>query len=153
MTKLSFFDVEYAGKRKHARREKFLEEMDRAAPWDTFLVLIEPLHPKPGNGRRPFVFRAMLRIHLMRNWFGDSDPAMEDSLYAVTPLPRLASPSLTRGRVPGETTILNFWRLLERHNMVPKLFAAVSACLTDKGMLLRQGTIVDATLIHIPPSP
>jgi hypothetical protein len=68
MTKLSFFDVEYAGKRKRARGEKILEEMDRAVPWDAFLALIEPLHPKAGNGRRPFVFKAMLRIHLMQNW-------------------------------------------------------------------------------------
>jgi transposase, IS5 family len=76
---------------------------------------------------------------------------MEEAQYAVTPLPRFASLSPTRGSVPDETMILNFWRLLEQHDLAPKLFAAVSAYLTDKGMLLRQGIIVDATIIHVPP--
>jgi IS5 family transposase len=59
---------------------------------------------------------------------------------------------LTRGSVPDETTILNFRRLLETHDLAPKVLAAVNAYLTDKGLLLRQGTIVDATIIHAPSS-
>lgn len=152
MTQLSFSDAEYAGKRKRTRRERFLEEMDQVVPWDALLGLIEPAYPKAGNGRRPYPLKTMLRIHLMQNWFGYSDPAMEEALYEVAPLRRFAGLSLARGRVPDETTILNFRRLLERHELAPKLFAAVNAHLSDKGLMLRQGTIVDATIIHAPPS-
>lgn len=152
MTQLSFSDAEYAGQRKRTRREKFLEEMDQVVPWDALLALIGPVYPKAGNGRRPYALKTMLRIHLMQNWFGYSDPAMEEALYEVAPLRRFAGLSLTRGSVPDETTILNFRRLLERHELAPKLFAAVNAHLTDRGLLLREGTIVDATIIHAPPS-
>ena len=152
MTQLSFSDAEYAGKRKQTRREKFLDEMEQVVPWKALLGLIEPVYPKAGNGRRPYPLKTMLRIHLMQNWFGYSDPAMEEALYEVAPLRRFAGLSLTRGSVPDETTILNFRRLLEQHALGAELLAAVNSHLSDKGLLLRQGTIVDATIIHAPSS-
>ncbi len=152
MTQLSFSDAEYAGKRKQTRREKFLAEMEQVVPWEALLGLIEPAYPKAGNGRRPYALKTMLRIHLLQNWFGYSDPAMEEALYEVAPLRRFAGLSLTRGSVPDETTILNFRRLLETHALAPKVLAAINTHLTDQGLLLRQGTIVDATIIHAAPS-
>jgi IS5 family transposase len=152
MTQMSFSDAEYAGKRKQTRRETFLAEMEQVVPWNALLALVEPVYPKAGKGRRPYPMKMMLRIHLLQNWFGYSDPAMEEALYEVAPLRRFAGLSLTRGSVPDETTILNFRRLLETHDLTPKVFAAVNAYLTDKGLLLRQGTIVDATIIHAPSS-
>lgn len=152
MTQLSFSDAEYAGKRKQTRREKFLAEMEQVVPWEVLLGLIEPAYPKAGNGRRPYALKTMLRIHLLQNWFGYSDPAMEEALYEVAPLRRFAGLSLTRGSVPDETTILHFRRLLETHALAPKVLAAINSHLTDQGLLLRQGTIVDATIIHAAPS-
>jgi IS5 family transposase len=152
MTQLSFSDAEYAGKRKQTRREKFLAEMEQVVPWEALLGLIEPAYPKAGNGRRPYALKTMLRIHLLQNWFGYSDPAMEEALYEVAPLRRFAGLSLTRGSVPDETTILNFRRLLETNALAPKVLAAINTHLTDQGLLLRQGTIVDATIIHAAPS-
>ena len=152
MTQLSFSDAEYGGKRKQTRRDVFLSEMERVVPWEALLALIEPVYPKAGKGRHPYALGTMLRIHLMQNWFGYSDPAMEEALYEVAPLRRFADLSLTRGRVPDETTILNFRRLLETHDLAPRILAAVNADLSQRGLLLRQGTIVDATIIHAPPS-
>ena len=152
MTQLSFSDAEYTGKRKQTRREKFLAEMEQVVPWEALLGLIEPAYPKAGNGRRPYALKTMLRIHLLQNWFGYSDPAMEEALYEVAPLRRFAGLSLTRGSVPDETTILHFRRLLETHALAPKVLAAINTHLTDRGLLLRQGTIVDATIIHAAPS-
>ena len=152
MTQMIFADAEYAGKRKQTRRETFLAEMEQVVPWDALLALVESVYPTAGRGRRPYPLRMMLRIHLLQNWFGYSDPAMEEALYKVAPLRRFAGLSLTRGSVPNETTILNFRRFLETHDLAPKVLAAVNAYLTDKGLLLRQGTIVDATIIHAPSS-
>jgi IS5 family transposase len=152
MTQMSFSDAEYAGKRKQTRREKFLAEMEQVVPWKALLAVIEPVYPKAGNGRRPYALKTMLRIHLMQNWFGYGDPAMEEALYEVAPLRRFAGLSLTRGSVPDETTILNFRRLLETHGLAPTILATINAHLTDQGLLLRQGTIVDATIVHAPSS-
>jgi IS5 family transposase len=152
MSQLSFSDAEYAGKRKQTKREKFLAEMEQVVPWDALLALIEPVYPRAGNGRRPYLLATMLRVHLMQNWYGYSDPGMEEALYEVAPLRRFAGLSLSRGSVPDETTILNFRRLLEKHDLSAKVFATVNGYLGDKGMLLREGTIVDATIIHAPPS-
>jgi IS5 family transposase len=97
--------------RKATRRDVFLAEMEIVVPWSALLALIEPVYPKAGRGRQPYPLQTMLRVHLMQNWFGYSDPAMEEALYEVAPLRRFAGLSLTRGSVPDETTILNFRRL------------------------------------------
>ena len=152
MTQMTFSGAEYAGKRKQTRREKLLAEMDQVVPWDALLAVIDPVYPKAGKDRRPYPLKMMLRIHLLQNWFGYSDPAMEEALYEVAPLRRFAGLSLTRGSVPDETTILNFRRLLETHDLAPEVLATINTYLTDKGLLLRQGTIVDATIIHAPSS-
>ena len=151
MSQMSFGDAEYAGKRKRTRREVFLAEMDQVVPWSRLLALIEPLYPKAGNGRPPYPLATMLRVHLMQNWFGLSDPGMEEALYEIAPLRQFAHLSLTRP-IPDETTILNFRRLIEAHELAPKLLQTVNAHLCRKGLLLKQGTIVDATIIAAPSS-
>jgi IS5 family transposase len=152
MTQMSFSDAEYAGKRKRTRREAFLSEMDKVVPWDALLMLIEPHYPKAGKGRHPYPIKTMLRIHFMQQWFGYSDPAMEEALYDVAPVRKFANLSLSSGNVPDETTILNFRRLLEQHGLAEKILAAVNRHLDARGLLLRQGTVIDATIIHAPSS-
>ena len=151
MSQMSFGDAEYAGKRKRTRREVFLAEMDKVVPWPRLLALIEPHYPKAGNGRPPYPLATMLRVHLMQNWFGLSDPGMEEALYEIAPLRQFAHLSLTRP-IPDETTILNFRRLIEAHDLAPKLLQTVNAHLCRKGLMLKQGTIVDATIIAAPSS-
>ncbi len=151
MNQLTFGDSEYGVKRKQTRRELFLAEMEKVVPWDALLALIAPVYPKGGNGRPPYPLQTMLRIHLMQNWFGYSDPAMEEALYEVTPVRKFAGLSLTQA-LPDETTILNFRRRLEVNELAPKLLATVNAHLGQRGLLLRSGTIVDATIIHAPSS-
>lgn len=152
MKQLSFSDAEYAGKRKRTRREVFLAEMDKVVPWARLAALIEPVYPKAGNGRRPYPLETMLRIHFMQQWFSLSDPAMEETLYDIASMRGFAGLSLTRGSVPDETTILNFRHLLEKHQLAEQLLAQINALLSERGLLLRQGTIVDATIISAPSS-
>jgi IS5 family transposase len=113
MKQMTFADAEYVGKRKQTRKELSLIEMDRVVPWKGLITLIEP-HCSNGDGGRPsYSLMAMLRVHLLQNWFGYSDPAMEEALYETTILRQFARLSLER--IPDETTILNFRRLLEKH--------------------------------------
>ena len=150
MTQMTFADAEYAGKRKQTRKELFLIEMDQVVPWKGLIALIEPHYPKGEGGRPAYPLMAMLRVHLMQNWFGYSDPAMEEALYETTILRQFAGLSLER--IPDETTILNFRRLLEKHELAAGILAVINGYLGDRGLSLRQGTIVDATLIHAPSS-
>lgn len=150
MKQMTFADAEYAGKRKQTRKELFLIEMDQVVPWKGLIVLIEPHYPKGEGGRPSYPLLAMLRVHLLQNWFGYSDPAMEVALYETTILRQFAGLSLER--IPDETTILNFRRLLERHELAAGIIGVINGYLGDRGLSLRQGTIVDATLIHAPSS-
>ena len=150
MKQMTFADAEYAGKRKQTRRELFLIEMDQVVPWQGLIALIEPHYPSGEGGRPAYPLMAMLRVHLMQNWFGYSDPAMEEALYETTILRQFAGLSLER--IPDETTILNFRRLLEKHELAAGILAVINGYLGDRGLSLRQGTIVDATLINAPSS-
>ena len=150
MSQLSFSEAEFAGKRKQTRREKFLSQMERAVPWKVFAELMEPHYPKPGNGRRPYPLETMLRIHFMQLWFSLSDPAMEEALYDSFSMRQFAR--LADGRVPDETTILNFRHLLEQHGIAEEALEAVNLLLQDQGIQVRKGTIVDATIIDAPSS-
>ena len=150
MKQMTFADAEYAGKRKQTRKELFLIEMDQVVPWQGLIALIEPHYPKGEGGRPAYPLMAMLRVHLMQNWFGYSDPAMEEALYETTILRQFSGLSLER--IPDETTILNFRRLLEKHELAAGILAVINGYLGDRGLSLRQGSIVDATLIHAPSS-
>jgi IS5 family transposase len=151
MSQISFSDAEYAGKRKKTRREVFLEEMEQVVPWKALLKVIEPHYPVAGRGRRPYPLGAMLRVHLMQNWFALSDPATEEALYEIASLRNFAGLSLSEP-IPDETTILNFRHMLEESDLAEDIFKQVNAHLSRKGLLLKRGSIVDATIIAAPSS-
>jgi IS5 family transposase len=153
MEQRSFGDVNgFRRQNKVTRREQFLEEMERVMPWKRLQARIVPVYPVAGNGRRPYPLATMLRIHLMQQWFGYSDPAMEDALHEVPLLRKFAGLDAGVDSMPDETTILNFRHLLEENHLAETLFGEVVALLTERGFILRQGTIVDATLIAAAPS-
>mgnify|MGYP003584104650 FL=1 len=151
MSQISFADAEYAGKRKKTRREVFLEEMEQVVPWKVLLKIIEPPYPVAGRGRRPYALEPMLRVHLMQNWFALSDPAMEEALYEIASLRNFAGLNLSEP-IPDETTILNFRHLLEEYDLAEDILKQVNAHLVRKGLLLKRGSIVDATIIAAPSS-
>ena len=152
MSQMSFSSLAFAEKKKVTRREQFLVEIDQVTPWATLEALIEPYYAKAGKGRRPMPLGMMLRIYFMQQWFALSDPGMEDALYDSHSMQRFAGLELGQDAIPDETTILHFRHLLERHNLTQQLFNAVRDLLQDKGILVKSGTITDATIIHAPSS-
>jgi len=148
----TFASLAFAGKKKQTKREKFLTEMDRVVPWKPLLALIEPHYPRAGNGRRPMPLERMLRVYFLQQWYGLSDPGMEEALYDIESVRRFAGIELGEEEIPDETTILNFRHLLEKHQLTEKLLEEVNQYLSEKKLLLREGTIVDATLISAPSS-
>jgi len=151
MAQLTFGDADFAGKGKQTRKERFLSEMEQVVPWSVLVRLIEPVYPVAGNGRQPYPLETMLRVHLMQNWFSLSDPGMEDALYDMPALRQFARLS-SLASIPDETTILNFRRRIEEYELAPEILARVNRHLARKGLMVKHGTMVDATIIDAPTS-
>jgi IS5 family transposase len=148
----SFSQAEYAGKKRPTRRDKFLAEMEQVVPWARLVDRLRPLYPKGVRGRPPIGLERMLRIYFLQQWYGLADEALEDALYDSQALRGFAGIDLNRDPVPDATTVLHFRHWLERHELTRALFDEVAAMLEERGLLMRQGTIVDATIIAAPPS-
>ncbi len=140
---------------KRTRKRVFLDEMNLVVPWTELVSLIQPFSAKAGGakgGRPPFPVETMLRIHFLQQWFGLSDPAMEEALHDTPLYCEFAHLDPGATRLPDESTILRFRHLLEEHELSIQLLATINATLATKGMMLKTGTVVDATLIAAPTS-
>ena len=148
----TFASMAWSAKGKVTRRERFLAEMDAVIPWARLIELIEPHYPKAGNGRQPLGLEKMLRIYFLQQWFNLSDPQAEDAIYDSESMRRFARVELGDDVVPDESTILRFRHLLERHGLTKAIFDEIRDLLEARGLFLRAGTIVDATIIAAPSS-
>ena len=149
---MSFAQNEYAGKKKVTRRERFLGEMERVVPWARLCGVIEPHYPKGERGRPPIGIERMLRIYFLQQWYALADEALEDALYDSQAMRTFAGIDLSVEAVPDATTLLKFRHLLEAHDLTQQIFAEVGALLSERKLLMREGTIVDATIIAAPSS-
>ena len=136
---------------RRTRKQEFLAQMERVVPWAALVELIAPYYPEGKNGRPPFALETMLRVHFLQQWFSLSDPAMEEAFFDV-PVYRQFAQLDAHGRLPDESTILRFRHRLEKHKLAEQILATVNDLLTAKGLLLKAGTAVDATLIAAPSS-
>ena len=151
MSQSTFADLEYEGKKRKTRRERFLERMEGLIPWEELEERIRPFYPKAGRGQRPYELSTMLRVHCVQLFYNLSDPGMEDMLYEVESVRRFTGLRLS-GPLPDETTILNFRHLLEEHGLGTGLFEEINRHLESQGLRLQEGTIVDASIIAAPSS-
>ena len=149
---MSFAQAEYSCKKKTTRREKFLAQMEQVVPWSRLVALIEPHYPKGRRGRPPVGLERMLRIYFLQQWYGLADEALEDAIYDSQALRDFAGIDLSSESVPDATTLLHFRHLLEEHALTKGIFDEVNAHLEGKKLLLREGTLVDATIIAAPSS-
>jgi IS5 family transposase len=136
---------------KKTRKREFLQEMEQVVPWAALVERIAPYYPEGRNGRPPFSLQTMLRVHFMQQWFSFSDPAMEEAFFD-TPLYREFAHLPEFERVPDESTILRFRHRLEKHKLADAILEEVNTLLSERGLLLKTGTVVDATLIAAPSS-
>lgn len=148
----SFAHAEYARKKKVTRRDKFLAEMEEVVPWARLVKLIEPHYPKGRRGRPPVGIERMLRIYFLQQWYGLADEALEDTIYDSQAMRGFAGIDLSGQGVPDATTLLKFRHLLEAHELTKSIFNEVNAMLEEKKLLMREGTLVDATIIAAPSS-
>ncbi|SCK54620.1 transposase, IS5 family [Variovorax sp. HW608] len=136
---------------RRTRKVVFLDEMELVVPWSELVALIAAHAPRKSTGRPPFAPETMLRIHFLQQWFGLSDLAMEEALFEVSLYREFAGLRSTE-RIPDRVSILRFRHLLEEHDLAQQILATVNATLAGKGLMLKSGTVVDATLIAAPSS-
>lgn len=149
----SFSELEYANKKKRTRRDRFPCEIEAVTPWAALVAELEGFYPKGGGrGRPPIGLERMLRMYVAQQCFGLSDEGIEDALYDSQSIRRFVGINLARESAPDATTLLKFRRLLEAHKLTERIFEAIKGHLADKGLLLREGSIVDATIIAAPAS-
>ncbi|SEP96002.1 transposase, IS5 family [Ectothiorhodospira magna] len=152
MKQMGFSELEFAAKKKRTRRERFLEQIEAATPWSLLVEQIEPFYPKGKRGRPPIGIERMLRMYVVQQCFGLADEATEDAVYDSQSIRAFVGIDLSREGAPDATTLLHFRRLLEKHELTRVIFEAIQGHLAAQGLLLREGTIVDATIIAAPPS-
>jgi transposase, IS5 family len=148
----SFSQMEFRGKKKVTRRERFLCEMNREVPWEALVAVVEPFYPKGERGRPPIGLERMLRVYFLQNWFALADEAVEDAIYDSQAMREFLGLDLGNEPVPDATTLLKFRRLLVKNSLTQALLDAVNVELVRKGKRLSSGTIVDATIIAAPSS-
>ncbi len=150
MKQISFSQVEFEGKKRLTRRERFLAEMEQIMPSAELLAVVEPHYPKGARGRPPIGLARMLRVYFVQQWNGLSDEGVEDAITDSQALRTFVGIDLSREAVPDATTVLQFRHLLEKHDLTKKLFEAVNGKLSAAGLMMREGTIADATIIAAP---
>ena len=147
----TFAELEYSQKKKTTRREQFQARMDALITWKELEAEMAPFYPRRGQGRPLYPLAVMLRVHFLQLFYNRSDPGLEDDLYEMESLRRFACLRL-KGAIPDETTILSFRHLLERHALGEMLLSRINLPLAASGLRLREGTVVDSTLIAAPSS-
>ena len=152
MKQISFSQAEFQRKKRRTRREVFLAEMEQIMPWEELFAVVEPHYPKGKRGRPPIGLERMLRVYFVQQWNGLSDEGVEDAITDSQALRAFVGIDLFREAAPDATTVLQFRRLLEQHDLTKKLLDAVNAGLSAAGLMMREGTIADATIIAAPPS-
>ncbi|QTO20721.1 IS5 family transposase [Burkholderia seminalis] len=149
---IGFAEAENLGKKRVTRRQRFLAEMETVVPWRRLLSVIEPYYPKGERGRPPIGLERMLRIYFLQQWYSLSDEGLEDALYDSIAMRAFAGIALAREDMPDATTLLKLRRLLVEHELTRKLFDEIGIELCERGLMMKEGTLVDATIFEAPPS-
>jgi transposase, IS5 family len=137
---------------KRTKADRFLEEMNRVVPWAELAEVVAPHYQPASTGRPQTEVTILLKLHCLQLWYNLSDPGLEDAVHDRLSFQRFLGLDPLNQRVPDETTVLNFRRLLESHQLSERIFAKVNEGLTNKGLLMKSGTIVDATILSAPSS-
>jgi len=147
-----FSELEHSNKRKLTRREKFLALMEEVVPWNELLQALKPFYPKGERGRPPIGLERMLRVYFLQQWYNLADEALEDALYDMPAFREFAGINLSSDPVPDATTVLKFRHLLEKHELCCSILETINHYLEANGLMMREGTMVDASIINAPVS-
>jgi len=150
---LSFSELNEQNKKVLTKKALFLSQMNAIIPWADFVALIKPHYYasyNPKGGRKPYPIETMLRIYFLQQWYNLADQAVEEFLYDMPLVRHFAQVDINR--IPDETTVLNFRRIIENHQLSEQFLALSNTYLEAQGVKVSKGTIMDATIIRAPSS-
>lgn len=144
--------MECAGKKKLTRRDRFLADLEQLEPWALLESQVASFYADTAGKRgRPAIgLSGMLRMYVVQQCFGFSDEGTEDAVYDSQAIRSFVEIGLSLDSVPDAATLLRLRRLLETHQLTRALFETINQYLASQGLLFKEGTIVDATLIAVP---
>ena len=145
---LSFTDMEYANRKVITPKEKFLDAMDKIIPWEEWIGIIKQYYYEGKRGRKPKDIETMLRMLLLQVWYNLSDEGVEYAIYDSYAMRRFMKLDFTTEQVPDATTLLKFRHILEKQKIGRKLFEDIKQRLEASGLMMRGGSILDATIIE-----
>ena len=133
------------------RKKEFLEQIERIVPWTRWEREIERCYYKGERGNKPYELERMLRIHILQNLYDLSDMGTAEQIIDSRAFSEFCSVD-SSNQVPDGDTIGRFRAKLAEHHLQEKLFAHVVTLLTERGLILKKGTIVDSSIIAAPSS-
>ncbi len=133
------------------KKKEFLAQIERMIPWSEWMGMIQPHYYKGERGNKPYDLERMLRIYLVQNLYSLSDMSTMTEVIDSRAFSEFCGVD-SSNQVPDGDTIGRFRALLVEHDLQEKLFEQVVQLLSDKGLILKKGTIVDSTIIAAPSS-
>ncbi len=133
------------------KKKEFLAQIERMIPWSEWMGMIQPHYYKGERGNKPYDLERMLRIYLVQNLYSLSDMSTMTEVIDSRAFSEFCGVD-SSNQVPDGDTIGRFRVLLVEHGLQEKLFEQVVQLLSDKGLILKKGTIVDSTIIAAPSS-
>lgn len=134
---------------KATRRAEFFQRLDRLVPWDRWCAIVDAHRAeRAGAGRRPVATETMLRMVVVQRALNLSDEECEDQCTDS----RALSAFLGAAKVPDKTTLCKFRNWLVAEGVEREIFEDLAAQLEAEGLMMREGSVVDATFVESPSS-
>ena len=146
---MSAYSDELAKVRTH--KKEFLLQIERIVPWGEWITVIKPHYYKGERGNKPYDLERMLRIYLIQNLYDLSDMGTVAEVIDSRAFSEFCGVD-SSNQVPDGDTLGRFRNLLVKNGLQEKLFTQVVTLLTERGLILKKGTIVDSTIIAAPSS-
>ena len=152
MSQLSLSDIEYSSRKKKTKRDSVLQTLDTLLPWSEWIELIRPFYPEGKRGRPPIAIETILRMYILRTLYKLSDTSVEDAVYDSYAMRSFLQINFFTEQVPDATTLRRFRYLLSKHRLSEQIASDFAAAVKQAGLVLRRGTILEATVISSAPS-
>ena len=145
---MSFTDSEYGARRKKTKRDKFLKRMDDIIPWEELCEIVRENYYKGRRGRKPQNIERMIRMFLLRGWFGLSDSAIEDAAFDSYAMKEFLGISFSEGeQVPDAATLYRFRKILAKNGLDKMILEKVKEAVGKKGKSVRRGSMVEPMFV------
>jgi IS5 family transposase len=143
----SLLDGMFNRRIKKSRTDDFLRKLDQCVDFQPFERMCEPLYKPSKRGKPSVPIVVSLKCLILQYLYDLSDPALEDALIDRLSFQRFVGITFDTD-IPDYSTIWRFRERLIKAGLLETIFAEMLRQIDEKGLILRRGTIVDATIVN-----